>query len=113
MIPNNFTVGTEWKVWCDWGMSLRNNRLKFETFGKSPIILEAGIYRTYLQSIKRKPGRRQHVTWLHLESLARISTAHAQNPAPDTASVGKVETPIHYKIRELVTWECKEHGGKS
>jgi hypothetical protein len=22
----------------------------------------------------------------------------------------KVETPIHDDIRELVTWECKEHG---
>ena len=22
----------------------------------------------------------------------------------------KVETPIHDNIRELVTWECKEHG---
>jgi hypothetical protein len=25
----------------------------------------------------------------------------------------KVETPIHDRIRELVTWECKEHGVKS
>jgi hypothetical protein len=25
----------------------------------------------------------------------------------------KVETPIHGSIRELVTWECKEHGVKS
>jgi hypothetical protein len=24
----------------------------------------------------------------------------------------KVETPIHDNIRELVTWECKEHGVK-
>jgi hypothetical protein len=24
-----------------------------------------------------------------------------------------VETPIHDNIRELVTWECKEHGVKS
>jgi hypothetical protein len=23
---------------------------------------------------------------------------------------GKVETPIHDSIRELITWECKEHG---
>ena len=22
----------------------------------------------------------------------------------------KVETPIHDRIRELITWECKEHG---
>ena len=22
----------------------------------------------------------------------------------------KVETPIHDNIRELVTWDCKEHG---
>jgi hypothetical protein len=22
----------------------------------------------------------------------------------------KVETPIHDSVRELVTWECKEHG---
>ena len=26
--------------------------------------------------------------------------------------VYKVETPIHDSIRELVTWECKEHGVK-
>ena len=25
----------------------------------------------------------------------------------------KVETPIHDNIRELKTWECKEHGVKS
>jgi hypothetical protein len=25
----------------------------------------------------------------------------------------KVETPIHDSIRELITWECKEHGVKS
>ena len=25
----------------------------------------------------------------------------------------KVETPIHDSIRELVTWEYKEHGDKS
>ena len=25
----------------------------------------------------------------------------------------KVETPIHDNIRELVAWECKEHGVKS
>jgi hypothetical protein len=25
----------------------------------------------------------------------------------------KVETPTHDNIRELVTWECKEHGVKS
>jgi hypothetical protein len=25
----------------------------------------------------------------------------------------KVETPIHDNIRELITWECKEHGVKS
>jgi hypothetical protein len=24
----------------------------------------------------------------------------------------KVETPIHDSIRELITWECKEHGVK-
>ena len=28
-------------------------------------------------------------------------------------SMSKVETPIHEIIRELVTWECKEHGVKS
>jgi hypothetical protein len=25
----------------------------------------------------------------------------------------KVETPIHDNVRELVTWECKEHRVKS
>jgi hypothetical protein len=25
----------------------------------------------------------------------------------------KVETPVHDNRRELVTWECKEHGVKS
>jgi hypothetical protein len=24
--------------------------------------------------------------------------------------LSKVETPIHDSIRELITWECKEHG---
>jgi hypothetical protein len=28
-------------------------------------------------------------------------------------SLIKVEIPIHDNIRELVTWECKEHGVKS
>jgi hypothetical protein len=27
--------------------------------------------------------------------------------------IGKIETSIHDNIRELVTWECKEHGVKS
>jgi hypothetical protein len=31
-------------------------------------------------------------------------------PAPLTT---KVEPPIHDSRRELVTWECKEHGVKS
>jgi hypothetical protein len=33
--------------------------------------------------------------------------------ALDFKQVAKVETPIHDNIRELVTWECKEHGVKS
>jgi hypothetical protein len=28
-------------------------------------------------------------------------------------AICKVETPIRDSIRELVTWECKEHGVKS
>ena len=28
-------------------------------------------------------------------------------------SLSKVEAPIHDSIRELITWECKEHGVKS
>ena len=28
-------------------------------------------------------------------------------------NMSKVETPIHDSIRELITWECKEHGVKS
>jgi hypothetical protein len=24
--------------------------------------------------------------------------------------IHKVETPVHDSIREMVTWECKEHG---
>ena len=31
----------------------------------------------------------------------------------DVSIASKVETPIHDIIRELVTWECKEHGVKS
>jgi hypothetical protein len=30
----------------------------------------------------------------------------------ENRSLTKVETPIHDSIRELVTWECKEHGVK-
>jgi hypothetical protein len=32
---------------------------------------------------------------------------------PTSPPSTKVETPIHDNIRELVTWECKEHGVKS
>jgi hypothetical protein len=31
-------------------------------------------------------------------------------PVVATSAPHKVETPIHDSIRELVTWECKEHG---
>jgi hypothetical protein len=31
----------------------------------------------------------------------------------DALLCSKVETPIHDSIRELVSWECKEHGVKS
>jgi hypothetical protein len=30
-----------------------------------------------------------------------------------TNNILQVETSIHDNIRELVTWECKEHGVKS
>jgi hypothetical protein len=34
-------------------------------------------------------------------------------PRADKFTKGtKVETPIHDSIRELITWECKEHGVK-
>ena len=34
-----------------------------------------------------------------------------QCPGRFLGTIGrKVETPIHDSIRELVTWECKEHG---
>jgi hypothetical protein len=29
---------------------------------------------------------------------------------PRVEGIRKVETPIHDSIRELITWECKEHG---
>ena len=32
---------------------------------------------------------------------------------PGVCFFNKVETPIHDNIRELITWECKEHGLKS
>jgi hypothetical protein len=31
---------------------------------------------------------------------------------PNLPTLAKVETPIHDSLRELVTWECKEHGVK-
>ena len=31
-------------------------------------------------------------------------------PLPTLSTLFNVETPIHDGIRELVTWECKEHG---
>ena len=41
-------------------LSLRNNRLKFETSGQSPIISEEFI--EYIRIWKRKTGGCQHVT---------------------------------------------------
>jgi hypothetical protein len=42
--------------------------------------------------------------WVELEALTN---------RPHYDMYNKVETPIHDNIRELVTWECKEHGVKS
>ena len=61
VIPSNFTARTKWKVWCDLGMSLRNNQLKFETSGELPIILYESILE-YTSSEQIKTGRCQHVT---------------------------------------------------
>ena len=38
---------------------------------------------------------------------------NAQVTVSKLVIINKVETPIHDNIRELVTWECKEHGVKS
>jgi hypothetical protein len=63
IIPNNFTIGTDRRVWCDRGMSLRNNWLKLETSGEVPILLEVSI-KIYLKWIKQN-RRCQHVTgWI-------------------------------------------------
>ena len=40
VVPVNVTAGTGRKVWCDRGMGLRNNQLKFTTSWKSPVGLE-------------------------------------------------------------------------
>ena len=42
-----------------------------------------------------------------------VSTDIADLISQNTSDVDKVETPIHGSIRELVKWECKEHGVKS
>jgi hypothetical protein len=45
---------------------------------------------------------------LHLPPLN--FTSFLDKNLPPNGIQGKVETPIHDSIRELVTWECKEHG---
>jgi hypothetical protein len=47
-------------------------------------------------------------------SLKILSFSKDQQGIQDWLNyLSKVETPIHDNIRELVTWECKEHGVKS
>ena len=47
----------------DW-LSLRNNRLKLETLGELPIILEESI-EEYISNELKQNGRCQHVTgWI-------------------------------------------------
>jgi hypothetical protein len=49
----NFTVGTGQKGWCDRGMSLKNNRLKFKTLGKKTTDCFRGIHIIHLKVIKK------------------------------------------------------------
>ena len=54
-------------------LSLRNNRLKFETLGELPIVLKRNLQNIPQINERIKTGRCQHVTnRLDLESLARI-----------------------------------------
>jgi hypothetical protein len=47
-------------------------------------------------------------------SLKILSFSKDQQGIQDWLNyLSKVKTPIHDNIRELVTWECKEHGVKS
>ena len=50
-----------------------------------------------------------------LPTSLRTSSPTSSGPLAPSGSfeLAKVETPIHDNIRELVTWECKEHGVKS
>jgi hypothetical protein len=52
--------------------------------------------------------------WLFLAHLFGLSTKLGHSiPRPLDLDGHKVETPIHFSTRELVTWECKEHRVKS
>jgi hypothetical protein len=42
--------------------------------------------------------------------MVKISGHQKKGYMEDARLKDKVETPIHDSIRELVTWECKEHG---
>jgi hypothetical protein len=42
--------------------------------------------------------------------LTLEESVHEKSPHGFHGQIYKVETPIHDSIRELVTWECKEHG---
>ena len=45
--------------------------------------------------------------------MVTVQRGHLLIPHVSGATAVKVETPIHESIRELITWECKEHGVKS
>ena len=55
--------------------------------------------------------------WPFNEHIKRYAVPLCALPTPHAIWNGmygfKVETPIHDNIRELITWECKEHGVKS
>ena len=53
-----------------------------------------------------------HVIALHTEQQSCHTIAKKLGTTPSTINHIKVDTPIHDNIRELVTWECKEHGVK-
>jgi hypothetical protein len=52
------------------------------------------------------PQHHGHGSWLVCEMALSVTSLLIDR-------VHKVETPIHDSIRELVTWECKEHGVES
>jgi hypothetical protein len=61
--------------------------------------------------LPRLPGR-EVIQKKKKKKKVEADAGAAKTNTPETI-LHKVEEPIHDNIRELVTWECKEHGVKS